>query len=114
MKDDLPEGCSYGEFGHKCYKDENGNWLWTEDNTPISIKKACKKCGLFPMENGNDPCLGDLPGVVGACCGHGLESQQGYILFENGVRIHLKNAVVFTAEENKKLEEGAVHVVNKS
>ena len=94
-----PEGCSYGEFGHKIHQDEDGEWIWSEDNTPCSIKKSCPKCKLFPMENGNDPCLGDLPGVVGACCGHGLEAQQGYLLFENGIRIKLKNAEIINEKE---------------
>lgn len=30
-----------------------------------------------------DPCLGHLPGVRYACCGHGVD--HGYIFFENGV-----------------------------
>jgi len=33
-----------------------------------------------------DPCMGMLPGVVGACCGHGFN--QGYIGFEDGTFIY--------------------------
>jgi len=91
---ELSEGCSYGDFGREIYQDKNGVWLYKEDNTPISIKKPCPKCNEFKLDNGNDPCLGDLPGVVGACCGHGRKEQQGYILFENGVRIILNNALI--------------------
>lgn len=97
----LPEGCSYGEFGHKIYQDESGDWFYTEDNTSASIKKPCPKCNLLPMKNGNAPCLGKLPGIVGAC-GHGLEAQQG--LFENVIRIKLKNAEIiipFIADEKE-------------
>lgn len=94
MMPDLPEGCSYGHFGHVIYQDKDGNWLYKADDTPLSEQKACLKCNMMPMDNGNDPCLGDLPGVVGACCGHGLPEQQGYILFENGVRIKLNNAEI--------------------
>ena len=53
------------------------------------IPKSCPKCDLFPLENGCDPCLGMLPGVIGACCGHGVH--QGYLWFENGIRIFLNN-----------------------
>jgi len=35
-----------------------------------------------------DPCLGVLPGVKFACCGHGVVD--GYLFFENGVRLILK------------------------
>lgn len=35
-----------------------------------------------------DPCLGKLPGVKNACCGHGLVD--GYIQFENGKVVRLK------------------------
>lgn len=46
---------------------------------------ACKRCGLPPTAEGHDPCLGALPGVSNACCGHGW--QRGYIAFTNGVVI---------------------------
>jgi hypothetical protein len=32
------------------------------------------------------PCLGILPGVVGACCGHGLN--QGFVTFKNGMTLY--------------------------
>ena len=47
----------------------------------------CPECGaeeetMFVQE---DPCLGVLPGVEAACCGHGVE--EGYIKFVNGTVI---------------------------
>lgn len=36
--------------------------------------------------NGPDPCLGYLPGVIAACCGHGKE--HGMVKFENGIAIY--------------------------
>lgn len=77
----------FGEFGMEQYQNENGDWLWKEDNSPISIKKPCPKCKLFPLPTGEDPCLGILPNVQGACCGHGV--QDGYIWFDNGKRVRL-------------------------
>lgn len=44
----------------------------------------CNRCGRKRTKEGHDPCLGTLPGVANACCGHGAE---GYINFENGVVI---------------------------
>lgn len=51
-----------------------------------------------------DPCLGHLPGVAFACCGHGKDTvsrehfQRGYIAFENGTIIYLKPSKVLTHE----------------
>ena len=45
----------------------------------------CVRCGKMPSKEGHDQCLGRLPGVLAACCGHGVE--EGYILFENGIII---------------------------
>jgi hypothetical protein len=38
------------------------------------------------MVVGIDPCLGRLPGVKNACCGHGFP-QYGYIMFDNSMVI---------------------------
>ena len=38
-----------------------------------SIERPCPRCGEMPTEEGHDACLGTLPGVVNACCGHGVE-----------------------------------------
>lgn len=47
----------------------------------------CPFCGLKREKDfGPDPCLGELPGVDFACCGHGgmLKTERGYIAFSNG------------------------------
>lgn len=31
----------------------------------------CPACAELPLPGGEDPCLGVLPGVTSACCGHG-------------------------------------------
>lgn len=45
--------------------------------------KHCKRCG---KDTEHDYCLGMLPGVKNACCGHGIPGE-GYIMFENGITI---------------------------
>lgn len=47
--------------------------------------KRCNLCLRPPTPEGHDPCLGTLPGVDYACCGHG--KVPGYILFSNGVSV---------------------------
>ena len=44
---------------------------------------ACPRCGR--PSDGHDNCLGYLPGVYFACCGHG--AYEGYIYFRNGIVI---------------------------
>jgi len=34
-------------------------------------QRPCGKCGLHNTPEGHDACLGTLPGVKNACCGHG-------------------------------------------
>jgi len=46
---------------------------------------VCPECKMARGEDGHDPCLGQLPGVMFACCGHGGKGGcLGYICFENG------------------------------
>lgn len=55
--------------------------------------EKCEACNLVCTKkdhtggsNFADPCMGILPGVIHACCGHG-EEDRGYVFFENGVTI---------------------------
>ena len=48
----------------------------------------CKRCGAKDIGgDAPDPCIGKLPGVVSACCGHG--THEGHIRFENRAKIIL-------------------------
>lgn len=70
----------------------NNKWVYADDYTDIPANggkiRPCKKCGaLFTLGEGEvDPCLGVLPGVSNACCGHGVQSQS-YVCFTNGVAL---------------------------
>jgi hypothetical protein len=58
---------------------------------PEGEERPCGKCGLVadpwpddqPMMS-PDPCLGWLPGVRFACCGHGAEDGNPYVSLETG------------------------------
>lgn len=63
-------------------------WVYEDDHADLPSRGGkippCKKCGeLFPQGE-LDPCLGTLPGVQSACCGHGLRSGS-YVHFTTGV-----------------------------
>lgn len=68
----------------------DGRWVYadTGEELPATGGKVrpCAKCGLLTTlgEGEVDPCLGVLPGVDNACCGHGVRSK-AYVRFTNGV-----------------------------
>lgn len=63
------------EEGSRVYEDTMFTPWW----------RKCASCER-PVERGMpDPCLGMLPGVRFACCGHG--GPGGYIAFDNGTTI---------------------------
>ncbi len=66
------------QFGHKT------EYVYSDTKEPVDgdHPRPCKKCGLYPLESGEDPCWGHLPGVVSACCGHGV--QIPFIVLESG------------------------------
>lgn len=65
-----------------------GKWLYADTMQPVSKNKtrSCGHCKLYNNRDDVDPCLGVLPGVSNACCGHG-EPNKAYIQFKNGVTV---------------------------
>lgn len=72
--------------GHKIvFNAETGKWQYEDTGEEIENNyRSCVRCGRDNI-NGDDACLGHLPSVKFACCGHGVND--GYIWFENGVHI---------------------------
>lgn len=68
----------------------NNQWAYLDDKISIlNNPRLCPKCSKMPTEEGYDGCLGKLPGILEACCGHGI--RKGYIIFENGKKIYFDN-----------------------
>lgn len=63
--------------GHVIAKNERGRWVYKEDGLLVSadIDRACGHCGKPNTPEGHDACLGALPGVINACCGHGSPNE---------------------------------------
>ena len=58
----------------------NGSkWIYEDDGTSINKQRPCIRCGKKPTPEGYDACLGKLPGVHSACCGHGIDEK--FILY---------------------------------
>lgn len=77
--------------GYPIYKDNDEVWRFCDTNDPTEttwFNRPCGHCGMYGNSNDGlpDPCLGDLPGVTNACCGHG-DSSQSYICFVGGLVI---------------------------
>ena len=71
--------------GHQIEK-VNDQYVYSDTKEPTAgNERDCGHCGLRNTIEGHDGCLGTLPGVMNACCGHG--HQEAYVQFENGVII---------------------------
>lgn len=70
-------------YGHAAYYDETaGQWRYQDTHEIVEIPstRPCPQCHQLPTPEGHDACLGEIPGVCAACCGHGIE--MGYIAWD--------------------------------
>lgn len=70
----------------------DGNaWYFDDTGNPLpgygGVMRPCAHCGATMSDHESDACLGDLPGVDNACCGHG-QREESYIRFVNGIIVH--------------------------
>ena len=60
-------------------------WVYSdtgESTVKTWMLRPCGHCGLHNTPEGHDGCLGTLPGLMNACCGHGT-TRDAYIQFED-------------------------------
>lgn len=80
-------------YGHAmAYID--GEWRYEDTGEPVATtykSRSCGHCGRPPTPEGHDGCLGTLPGVMNACCGHGGTSE-AYVQFTDGHSIRGRQA----------------------
>ena len=77
--------------GHRIVRFADGRWRWAATGRFLIMgahasDPPCTVCHLPPTPEGHDPCLGTLPGVTSACCGHG-GVVEGYRVYEDGTRV---------------------------
>lgn len=61
-------------------------WIYCDTREPTIEawrERACGHCGEHSTPEGHDACLGTLPGVTNACCGHGHASE-AYVQHSDG------------------------------
>lgn len=62
------------------------HWQY-EDGEPTTSERPCVHCGRISRSGDPDPCLGKLPRVKAACCGHG-EPDDAYMIFDCGASVY--------------------------
>lgn len=72
--------------GHEIYA-VGDEWFYSDTDEPtVGNPRMCGHCKKPDREDDIDACLGVLPGVANACCGHG-QQKESYIQFENGMTV---------------------------
>ena len=75
----------------------NNEWHYSDTKTLTVIngvyqERPCGYCGKNNTEEDHDGCLGVLPGIMNACCGHGVD-REAYVQFLDGFVINGEDAV---------------------
>ena len=71
--------------GHDIEKID-GVWCYSDNKAQTHTEWRIRPCGHCNQHNtpeGHDGCLGTVPGVMNACCGHGVTAE-AYVMFDNG------------------------------
>ena len=63
-----------------------------EDTETTWKQRPCGRCSLHETPEGHDACLGTLPGVENACCGHGND-RDAFIQYSDGRYVQGQNAI---------------------
>ncbi len=75
------------------YRD--GNWVFSDTGELVSdvwTDRPCGHCNKMNTKEGHDGCLGTLPFVMNACCGHGVVSA-AFVQFWDGTITKGKKAI---------------------
>lgn len=75
----------------------NERWVFAdtgEDTVETRQNRPCGHCGEGNTPEGFDACIGELPGLMNACCGHG-QLRDAYAQFKDGFCLRGKEAVAF-------------------
>lgn len=78
-------------------------WIFADTREPVAETyqdRACGHCGKHSTIEGHDACLGTLPGVMNACCGHDING--AYIQFLDGFVVSGKDAMIIQDILKKK------------
>lgn len=78
--------------GHPIFL-KDGEWFYVDSNTPtVGNERDCGYCGRANSKEGHDGCLGTLPHITNACCGHGAVDE-AYVQFSSEECLYGEDAV---------------------
>ncbi len=86
---DFPQFETRHDHGHLLYRiDRDSPYVYADTGQPhhAGPPRPCAACGREVVHDAPDPCLGTLPGVIFACCGHGVPGLS-YVTFEEGTTL---------------------------
>ena len=91
--------------GHTARFDEDADeWVYADDLSAVGWphKRPCPRCGRMPTEEGHDACIANLPGVISACCGHGVGDKALYpfVIFDDGEELRGEEAAKWIKEND--------------
>ena len=93
--------------GHQMWFDESAQeWRYKDDDTIVHVgckMRPCGHCGELATEDGHDPCISNLPGVMNACCGHG-QDKGAYVQLLDGHSLIGESALTVMAELKKAIK----------
>lgn len=83
----------------------DGIWIYCDLNKPVETLKniSCGYCKLSETKDGHDACLGELPNIMNACCGHGNIDEM-YIQFFDGICIRGKEASLVVEKLKRRIK----------
>ena len=93
-------GASGRVHGHLVQYDWiTGRYVYDDDGSIVKYpsKRPCPRCGQLTTVEGHDMCLGILPGVEFACCGHGY-TDDAYVAFNGGHVLRGEKAIEWFKE----------------
>lgn len=82
-------------------EEADGVFVFSDTGLPVEDtwqERPCGACGRANTPEGHDGCLGTLPGVVNACCGHGVTSE-AYVMFVDDTILRGAAACVYFTQE---------------
>ncbi len=84
LRPDLSKMIAARMRGHLIYLDGEV-WRYVDNDEPTVEthgQRPCGQCGEHRTPEGHDPCIGTLPGVMNACCGHG-NAKEAYVQIDS-------------------------------
>lgn len=90
--------------GHAIEMRRDGAFYYVDNGKKVSeawTSRPCGFCGKHNTPEGYDGCIGEIPGAINACCGHG-NAEEAYVQYSESERYAGEDALkIFEMARNK-------------